>query len=83
MGLFRRSGPTNEPPTDPELAELGRDYAIARRHRDRKQMNRINRHIRREYGEGADMTSFQQGQESYDSIPPISQPKRATRKRRR
>lgn len=86
MGLFKKNNAKNSAstPTDPALAELGREYAIARRHRDRKQMNRIVRQVEREYG-AAEMTgeSFRQGQRSYDDIPPIPQPRRSTRSKRR
>ncbi|RPK55559.1 hypothetical protein EES44_28125 [Streptomyces sp. ADI96-15] len=41
MGLFRRDN--NDSPANPAMAELGREFAIARRHRDRKTMRRIGR----------------------------------------
>jgi hypothetical protein len=69
MSLFRRKSQP-EPARDERMVELGRDYAIARRHNDRRAMNRIMREI----GTDKDVTNlsdFRAGQESYDSIPPI------------
>lgn len=69
MGIFsRKSDP--EPVRDERMSELGRDYAIARRHRDTKAMNRIMREIGTDK-DVTDLSDFRSGQESYDSIPPI------------
>ncbi|MER7478645.1 hypothetical protein ABTX60_13455 [Streptomyces sp. NPDC126510] len=68
MGIFSRKN--NDTPSNPEMAELGREYAIAKRHGDRKAMGRINRQIGTSGMSDSDRASFQQGRESYDSIPP-------------
>ncbi|MYV92009.1 hypothetical protein, partial [Streptomyces sp. SID1034] len=54
-------------PADRAAAELGREYAIAKRHGDRKTVRRITR----ELSNGTtDIDSFEAGQRGYDSIPP-------------
>ncbi|MFJ2841352.1 hypothetical protein ACIPD2_06625 [Streptomyces griseofuscus] len=69
MGLLnRKSNP--EPARNEETVELGREYAIARRHRDTKAMNRIMRQVGNDK-DVTDLSDFRSGQESYDSIPPI------------
>ncbi|MFF9122651.1 hypothetical protein ACF09J_05010 [Streptomyces sp. NPDC014889] len=78
MGLFGRK--SNDAPTNPEMAELGREYAIAKRHGDRKAVNRINRQIGTADMSDNDHASFEQGRQSYDAIPPVT-PKRRTRRR--
>ncbi|MFF7771236.1 hypothetical protein ACFZC7_32600 [Streptomyces massasporeus] len=71
MGLFsRRTNNTPDREPDRRMSELGRDYAIARRHRDRAAMNRIMREIGTDK-DVTDLRDFRAGQESYDSIPPI------------
>ncbi|MGW2820851.1 hypothetical protein ACWC24_07570 [Streptomyces sp. NPDC001443] len=70
MGLFSRKSSTPEPARDDRMAELGRDYAIAKRHRDTKAMNRIMREIGTDK-DVTDLSDFRAGQESYDAIPPI------------
>jgi hypothetical protein len=69
MGLFSRKT-NDEPARNEQMVELGRDYAIARRHRDTKAMNRIMRQIGTDK-DVTDLSDFRAGQESYDSIPPI------------
>ncbi|MEU9920800.1 hypothetical protein AB0H51_05690 [Streptomyces griseoluteus] len=69
MGLFSRKN-NNPEPRNERMTELGRDYAIARRHRDTKAMNRIMREIGTDK-DVTDLSDFRSGQESYDSIPPI------------
>jgi hypothetical protein len=69
MPLFRRKSEP-EPARDEHMVELGRDYAIARRHNDRRAMNRIMREIGTDK-DVTDLSDFRVGQESYDSIPPI------------
>ncbi|MFG2458005.1 hypothetical protein ACGFWE_13180 [Streptomyces sp. NPDC048523] len=69
MRFFSRSN--NDTPSNSEMAELGREYAIAKRHGDRKTVGRINRQIGESGMSDSDRTSFEQGRESYDSIPPI------------
>ncbi|MFB7324043.1 hypothetical protein [Streptomyces sp. NPDC056190] len=78
MGLFGRKN--NDTPTNPEMAELGREYAIAKRHGDRKAVNRINRQIGTTGMSDKDRDSFEQGRQSYDAIPPAYS-KRRTRRR--
>ncbi|MEU6536388.1 hypothetical protein [Streptomyces sp. NPDC047000] len=77
MGLFSRK-PSPEPERDERMTELGRDYAIARRHRDTKAMNRIMREIGTDT-DVTDLSDFRAGQDSYNSVPPI--PRRRTRRR--
>ncbi|KIZ13544.1 hypothetical protein [Streptomyces natalensis] len=69
MGIFSRKN--NDTPSNPEMAELGREYAIAKRHGDRKTVGRINRRIGESGMSDSDRASFQQGRDAYDSIPPI------------
>ncbi|MEU7258169.1 hypothetical protein AB0B21_20470 [Streptomyces rimosus] len=82
MGLFSRKNEDDDTPEiDPKLAELGREYAIARRHHDRRAMNRIAREV----GLGDDMTdderaSFQAGRRAYDDIPPAYSTRRNRRR---
>ncbi|WP_225077056.1 hypothetical protein [Streptomyces sp. CoT10] len=78
MGFFGRKN--NDTPTNPEMAELGREYAIAKRHGDRKAVNRINRKIGTTGMSDKDRASFEEGRQSYDVIPP-AYPKRRTRRR--
>ncbi|GAA3488573.1 hypothetical protein [Streptomyces cremeus] len=75
MGFFsRKQDPT---PADPSAAELGREYAIAKRHGDRKKVNQIAR----ELGNGTtDRDSFEAGRRAYDDIPPINPPRRNRRR---
>ncbi|MET7603219.1 hypothetical protein ABZS96_11905 [Streptomyces avermitilis] len=70
MGFFSRKDSSSEPARDERMTELGRNYAIARRHRDTKAMNRIMRDIGTDKSV-TDLNDFREGQESYDSIPPI------------
>ncbi|MFE7230190.1 hypothetical protein ACWDAO_18580 [Streptomyces sp. NPDC001212] len=78
MGFFGRKN--NDASTNPEMAELGREYAIAKRHGDRKAVNRINRQIGASGMSDKDRDSFDRGRESYDAIPPAYS-KRRTRRR--
>ncbi|MEW2293407.1 hypothetical protein ABZ719_11950 [Streptomyces sp. NPDC006743] len=70
MGIFRRKN-NDTAPANPQMAELGREYAIAKRHGDRKTVGRINRQIGESGMSDSDRASFQQGRDAYDSIPPI------------
>ncbi|KMS89663.1 hypothetical protein ACWC4C_43175 [Streptomyces olivaceoviridis] len=70
MGIFSRKNNAPEPARNEEMVELGREYAIARRHRDTRAMNRIMRQIGTDK-DVTDLSDFRAGQESYDSIPPI------------
>lgn len=72
MGIFSRKS-NDSTPANPEMAELGREYAIAKRHGDRKTLGRINRQIGESGMSDSDRASFNSGRESYDSIPPIPQ----------
>ncbi|MDT6988475.1 hypothetical protein ACFSUJ_17265 [Streptomyces lusitanus] len=79
MGLFSRK--SNDTPANPQMAELGREFAIARRHGDRKTMRRIGREFTEIAQGDADAASFQQGQEAYDALPPVNPPRRRNRRR--
>ncbi|WP_329287770.1 hypothetical protein [Streptomyces sp. NBC_00691] len=81
MGLrdmFKGGGSTPEP-ANPEMTEKGREYAIARRHGDRKTANRIMREVAEAAPE--DLTSFAAGRDSYNEIPPAYKKPRRTRRR--
>ncbi|KOG83102.1 MULTISPECIES: hypothetical protein [Streptomyces] len=78
MGLFSRK--TNDTPSNPAMSELGREFAIARRHGDRKTMRRIGREYDNTATGERDAASFQAGQEAYDALPPISPPRRNRRR---
>ncbi|MCO8301667.1 hypothetical protein AB0B92_40925 [Streptomyces hygroscopicus] len=79
MGLFSRK--TDPEPTNPAMAELGREYANAKRHRDRKTMNRIARQFAEQSNGGSDAASFEQGKRAYEDIPPAySKPRRGRRR---
>ncbi|WP_433891533.1 hypothetical protein [Streptomyces sp. CA-111067] len=67
MGLFRKSAPA---PANPAMAELGREFANARRHGDRNAARRIAREFDRTANGEADVASFQQGQDAFNAIPP-------------
>ncbi|MFI6021174.1 hypothetical protein ACIBCP_26485 [Streptomyces sp. NPDC051287] len=78
MGLFsRKSQP--EPARDERMTELGRDYAIAKRHRGQRAMNRIMREIGTDK-DVTDLSDFRAGQDSYDSIPPVPRGRNTRRK---
>ncbi|MEU5412681.1 hypothetical protein [Streptomyces clavifer] len=78
MGFFSRR--SNDTPSNPAMTELGREFAIARRHRDRKTMRRIGREYDATATGERDAASFQAGQESYDALPPIKSPRRNRRR---
>ncbi|WP_405466115.1 hypothetical protein OG783_23670 [Streptomyces jietaisiensis] len=78
MGLFSRK--SNDTPANPQMAELGREFAIARRHGDRKTMRRIGREFDNTARNDADAASFQHGQQTYDALPPINPPRRNRRR---
>ncbi|GGX93019.1 hypothetical protein [Streptomyces anandii] len=78
MGLFSRK--SNPEPANPAMAELGREFAIARRHGDRKTMRRIGREFSDTAKNDTDAASFQQGQDTYDALPPVSPPRRNRRR---
>lgn len=78
MGIFSRKN--NDTPANPQMAELGREYAIAKRHGDRKAVRRINQKLGTSSMSDNDRASFEQGRQSYDAIPPAYS-KRRTRRR--
>ncbi|MFJ3922665.1 hypothetical protein [Streptomyces sp. NPDC090022] len=60
------------------MTELGREYANARRHGDRRTMNAIKRQINASDG---DLSAFADGVQAYDAIPPgYSKPRRNRRR---
>jgi hypothetical protein len=63
-----------------KLAELGREYAIAKRHGDRKAANRITRELGTDFA-GTDAAAFREARDAYDSIPPAYSKPRRTRRR--
>ncbi|MFI1564570.1 hypothetical protein ACH4ZX_16210 [Streptomyces sp. NPDC020490] len=78
MGIFSRKN--NDTPAHPEMTELGREYAIAKRHGDRKAANRIKRQIGASGISDSERASFEQGRESYDAIPPAYSKRRNRRR---
>ncbi|MGW4954571.1 hypothetical protein [Streptomyces parvulus] len=72
------SGSNSEPAANPEMTEKGREYAIAKRHGDRKTANRIMREVA-EAAPG-DLTSFAAGRDSYNAIPPAYKKSRRSRR---
>ncbi|MFD5308341.1 MULTISPECIES: hypothetical protein [Streptomyces] len=78
MGFFSRK--SNDTPANPEMTELGREYAIAKRHGDRKTVRRITRQIGESGLTDGDRASFEQGRESYDTIPPAYSKRRNRRR---
>ncbi|MFC7988993.1 hypothetical protein ACFUV2_06725 [Streptomyces pilosus] len=78
MGLFSRKN--NDTPANPQMAELGREYAIAKRHGDRKTLGRINREIGSSGLSDSDRTAFEQGRQEYDAIPPAYSKRRNRRR---
>jgi hypothetical protein len=77
MGLFSRK--SHDTPANPQMAELGREYAIAKRHGDRKTVGRITRQLGTSGVSDSDVASFQQGRDAYDAIPPIKSNRRRGR----
>jgi hypothetical protein len=79
MGLFsRKSEPTS---ANPAMAELGREFANAKRHGDRKTMRKIAAQFERESRSDADAASFQHGKQAYEALPPAYSKPRRTRRR--
>ncbi|MGW3430599.1 hypothetical protein ACWDHW_21885 [Streptomyces melanosporofaciens] len=75
------SSKKDETPANPEMAELGREYANAKRHRDRKAMNRIARQFAEQSNGDTDAASFEHGKSAYEAIPPgYSKPRRGRRR---
>ncbi|MFF0116315.1 hypothetical protein [Streptomyces prasinus] len=69
MGLFSRK--TTNVPANPEMTELGREYAIAKRHGDRKAVTCITRQIGTSGMSQDDRDAFEQGRRACDAIPPV------------
>ncbi|KOT96590.1 hypothetical protein ADK87_22465 [Streptomyces sp. NRRL F-4711] len=78
MGMFSRK--SSDTPANPEMTELGREYAIAKRHGDRKTARRITRQLGESGLTDGDRASFEQGRESYDAIPPAYSKRRNRRR---
>ncbi|MFI0226111.1 hypothetical protein [Streptomyces lydicus] len=79
MGLFSRKN-NDSAASDPAMTELGREYGIAKRHGDRKTVNRINRQLGNGNLSDADQTAFRQGKDAYDAIPPAYSKRRNRRR---
>ncbi|MGW2512383.1 hypothetical protein ACWC0A_23950 [Streptomyces scopuliridis] len=78
MSLFSRK--QEEPSTaDPAMVELGREYAIAKRHGDRKTVRAITRKLGTDAVSGSDRSAFDQGKDAYDAIPPVPTRRRSRR----
>ncbi|OEV31208.1 hypothetical protein AN219_06495 [Streptomyces nanshensis] len=78
MGLFNRKSSESTTTRDTASYELGRDYAIARRHRDRGAQRQIARKLERD--DSIDSKSFGKGRQDYEAIPPVSTPRRGRRR---
>jgi hypothetical protein len=78
MGLFSRKADTT--PANPAMTELGREFAIAKRHGDRKAMRKISREFGTTAKGDSDVASFQQGQEAYNALPPAYSTRRSRRR---
>lgn len=77
--LFSRS--TDPKPANPAMAELGREYANAKRHGDRKTMRRIGREFAEQSNGDTEAASFEQGKRGYEDIPPAYPKPRRSRRR--
>ncbi|MFF4356782.1 hypothetical protein [Streptomyces sp. NPDC001604] len=80
MGLFSRKSSDNTP-ANPAMAELGRDYAIAERHGDRRAMSRIRQELGSTDRSDTERDSFEQGRQQYQDIPPAYSKPRRNRRR--
>ncbi|WP_063732162.1 hypothetical protein [Streptomyces sp. RTd22] len=78
MGLFSRK--TDSEPANPAMAELGREYANAKRHGDRKTVRRIARQFAEESNGDTDAASFEHGKRAYEDIPRGYTPQRGRRR---
>ncbi|WP_043264727.1 hypothetical protein [Streptomyces sp. CT34] len=79
MGLFNRKQSTDSTSADPGMTEKGRDYAIAKRHGDRKTANRLVREIGNGSHTDDERAAFWQGADAYDAIPPAYSKRRNRR----
>ncbi|QHC20596.1 hypothetical protein [Streptomyces sp. GS7] len=81
MGLFNRKQSTDSTPADPGMSEKGRDYAIAKRHGDRKTANRLVREIGGDSHTDEQRAAFWNSADAYDAIPrAYSKPRRSHRR---
>ncbi|EXU63162.1 hypothetical protein Z951_37430 [Streptomyces sp. PRh5] len=75
------SSKKEEPPANPAMVELGREYANAKRHGDRKTVRRIARQFAEQSNGDTDAASFEHGKSGYEAIPPgYSKPRRGRRR---
>ncbi|MFH8567197.1 hypothetical protein [Streptomyces sp. NPDC017993] len=79
MGLFSRKNDDSSP-SDPAMTELGREYAIAKRHGDRKTANRLTRQIGGNGSTDEERAAFWKGADAYDEIPPAHSKRRNPRR---
>ncbi|NJP64785.1 hypothetical protein [Streptomyces spiramenti] len=79
MGFFRKN--TDNGPSNPEMAELGREFAIAKRHGDRRKVREINRTLADNGMTDTDRDSFDHGRAGYDNLPAVPGSKRRNRRR--
>ena len=79
MGLFSRK--TDSGPANPGMAELGREFANAKRHGDRKTMRRIGREFAEQSNGDTDAASFEHGKRAYEDIPRAYPAPRRSRRR--
>lgn len=78
MGLFNRKN--NDSAADPAMTELGREYAIAKRHGDRKTTKRLMHHIGDDARTSDERIAFWKGADDYDDIPPAYSKRRNRRR---
>ncbi|GAA2694425.1 hypothetical protein [Streptomyces lunalinharesii] len=78
MGLFNRKS-NDTTPADPAMTEKGRQYAIAKRHGDRKTANRLVREIGGGSSTNEQQAAFWQGADDYDNVPPAYSKRRNRR----
>ena len=79
MGLFSRKPEAK--PANSAMAELGREFANAKRYGDRKTLRRIGRQFAEQSNGDTDAASFEQGKRAYEDIPPAYPKPRRSRRR--
>ncbi|WP_432010212.1 hypothetical protein [Streptomyces cucumeris] len=79
MGLFSRK--TSPAPENPAMTELGREFANAKRHGDRKAMRQIARTFSQTSNGDTDAAAFEKGKRAYEDIPPAYFKPRRSRRR--
>jgi hypothetical protein len=79
VGLFSRK--TDTTPVNPAMAELGREFANAKRLGDRKTMRKIAREFETTTQSDSNAASFQHGQDAYNALPPAYTTRRGSRRR--